>query len=59
VDLIHACAGTSAIRNEQPFQQRFRDVHTLSQHAFTGAARYESLGKLLLGRESDWPFYYL
>jgi hypothetical protein len=23
------------------------------------AARYESLGKLLLGRESDWPFYYL
>jgi alkylation response protein AidB-like acyl-CoA dehydrogenase len=59
VDLIHSCAGTTAIRNEHRFQQHFRDVHTLSQHAFTGAARYESLGKLLLGRETDWPFYYL
>ena len=37
----------------------FRDVHTLSQHGFTGPARYESLGKLMLGKESDWGLYYL
>jgi alkylation response protein AidB-like acyl-CoA dehydrogenase len=59
VDLVHACAGTSAIRDEHRFQQYFRDVHTLSQHAFTGPARYESLGKVMLGKESDWGFYYL
>jgi alkylation response protein AidB-like acyl-CoA dehydrogenase len=59
VDLIHACAGTSAIRDEQPFERHFRDVHTLQQHAFSSASRFESVGKILLGRESDWAFYYL
>ncbi len=59
VDLVHRSAGTSAIKEEQPFQRYFRDVHTVSQHAFASAARLESLGKLLLGRESDWAFYYL
>src|SRR3712207_3447001 len=54
VDLVHASAGTSAIREEQRFQQYFRDVHTLSQHAFSSPSRFESLGKLMLGRETDW-----
>jgi alkylation response protein AidB-like acyl-CoA dehydrogenase len=59
VDLVHSCAGTAGIRNEQRFQQYFRDVHTLSQHAFASPSRFESVGKLMLGRESDWPFYYV
>jgi alkylation response protein AidB-like acyl-CoA dehydrogenase len=59
VDLIHASVGTTGIRDEQRFQQYFRDIHTLSQHAFSSASRFESLGKLLLGRETDWVFYYL
>jgi alkylation response protein AidB-like acyl-CoA dehydrogenase len=59
VDLVHSCAGTSGIRNERRFQQYFRDVHTISQHAFVSHSRFESTGKLMLGRESDWPFYYL
>jgi alkylation response protein AidB-like acyl-CoA dehydrogenase len=59
VELMHSLAGITAIRNEQRFQQYFRDVHTISQHAFASTARYESIGKLLLGRPSDWPFYYL
>lgn len=59
VDLVHHSAGTSGIRNELRFQQYFRDVHTISQHAFVSPARFESVGKLLLGRESDWPFYAL
>jgi indole-3-acetate monooxygenase len=59
IDLVHACAGTAGIRDEQPFQRYFRDVHTLSQHAFASASRFESVGKLMLGRESDWPFYAL
>jgi alkylation response protein AidB-like acyl-CoA dehydrogenase len=59
VDLVHSCVGTSGIRNEQRFQQYFRDVHTISQHAFASPSRFESVGKLMLGRESDWPFYYM
>ena len=59
VDLVHSCAGTSGIRNTKRFQQYFRDVHTLSQHAFSSPSRFESAGKLMLGRESDWPFHYV
>jgi alkylation response protein AidB-like acyl-CoA dehydrogenase len=57
VDLVHAAAGTSAIRNEHKFQKYFRDVHTITQHAFASASRYESVGALLLGVESDWGFF--
>jgi len=57
VDLVHATAGASAIRNEQPFQKYFRDIHVITQHAFVGAPRFESAGQVLLGLESDWPFF--
>ena len=57
VDLVHISAGTTAIRNEHRFQQYFRDVHTVSQHAFASPySRFESVGKLLLGKETDWMF---
>ncbi len=59
VDLVHSVVGTSGIRAEQRFQQYFRDVHTISQHAFSTPSRFESVGKLLLGRETDWAFYTL
>ena len=57
VDLVHAAAGTSAIRNEYRFQQYFRDAHTMTQHAFSSASRYESVRALMLGKESDWGFF--
>jgi alkylation response protein AidB-like acyl-CoA dehydrogenase len=59
VDTLQGLAGTSGFREEQPFQRYFRDLHTLNQHAFASAARYASLGALILGRPSDWPFYNL
>lgn len=59
VDLVQSVVGTTGIRAEQRFQQYFRDVHTVSQHAFSSPSRFESVGKILLGRESDWAFYYL
>jgi len=59
VDLVHSCAGTTSIRQEHRFEQYFRDVHTVSQHAFSSWSRFESVGKLMLGRETDWAFYYL
>lgn len=57
VGLIHEAAGTSAVRNTYPFQQHFRDVHTMTQHAASSACRYESIGALMLGEASDWPFF--
>jgi alkylation response protein AidB-like acyl-CoA dehydrogenase len=59
VDIVYALAGTTAIRNEHRLQQYFRDAHTIGQHAFASPARFESLGKLLLGRQSDWALYYV
>jgi alkylation response protein AidB-like acyl-CoA dehydrogenase len=57
VELVHAAAGTSAIRNEYPFQRYFRDVHTITQNAAASASRYESVGARMLGVESDWGFF--
>jgi alkylation response protein AidB-like acyl-CoA dehydrogenase len=59
VDLVHAASGTSGIRNERRFQRHFRDVHTITQHGFISASRYESAGQLLLGLTTDWPFFSL
>jgi indole-3-acetate monooxygenase len=57
VELVHAAVGTSSIRNDARFQQYFRDIHTITQHAFVSASRYESVGALLLGVESNWGFF--
>jgi alkylation response protein AidB-like acyl-CoA dehydrogenase len=59
VDLLQAVAGTSGIRVEDGLERSFRDVHTMAQHALASAARYESVGQLLLGQVSDWTFFYL
>lgn len=57
VDLVHQAAGTSAIRLEQPFERYFRDANVMTQHAFGSASRFESVGKLMFGLETDWPFF--
>ncbi|MGH2583354.1 MAG: acyl-CoA dehydrogenase family protein [Dehalococcoidia bacterium] len=59
VDLVHTVAGTTAIREEHPFERYFRDVHTISQHTQASSARFESLGTMMLGRRSDWALYYV
>ena len=59
VDLLQACAGTSGIRVEDGLERHFRDMHTIAQHTLASAARYESVGQLLVGKQSDWTFFYL
>lgn len=59
VDLVHAAAGTTGIRDEHPFQRHFRDVHTITQHGYISASRYESVGQLLFGVPVEWPFFTL
>jgi alkylation response protein AidB-like acyl-CoA dehydrogenase len=57
VDLVHASAGATGIREEHRFERYFRDVHTISQHGFISTSRFESVGQLLLGVPVEWPFY--
>jgi alkylation response protein AidB-like acyl-CoA dehydrogenase len=57
VDLVHMAAGSSGIREEYRFERHFRDVHVITQHAYISVARYESVGKLLFGLDSDWGFF--
>ena len=59
VDLLYSSAGTTAFRDESPLQKRFRNLQTLRQNAIASWSRYESLGKMILGRPSDWPFHQL
>ena len=49
-----ATAGAPAIRNEYRFQEYFQNVPTMTQHAFTSASRYESVGALMLDVESGY-----
>ncbi len=57
VDLVYSVAGSSSFHQGHRFERCFRDVHTLTQHAFSSAVRLESVGQLLLGLDSDWPFF--
>lgn len=59
VDLLYQSGGTTSFRDESPLQQRFRDIQTLRQNAIASWSRFESLGKMMLGRPSDWPFHQL
>ena len=58
VDLIHSIASSAAIRNNKPFQRHFRDIHVITQHAFVCESRYEGVGQIRLGLDSNWDFLY-
>lgn len=58
VDHIHAAVGSSGVREEQHrFARHFRDVHTITQHALCSATRFESMGQVMLGLQTDWVFF--
>jgi alkylation response protein AidB-like acyl-CoA dehydrogenase len=59
VDLVHAAVGSSGMRESGfRFARHFRDVHTITQHALCSGARYESMGQVMPGLETDWPFFH-
>jgi alkylation response protein AidB-like acyl-CoA dehydrogenase len=59
VDLACRAAGTTAIRETSPLEKNFRDIQVITKHAYSSTARYESVGRLLFGQESDWGFFAL
>ena len=49
VEQLYELAGSTAIFEGNPFERRFRDAHTISQHAQGRISHLETVGKHLLG----------
>jgi indole-3-acetate monooxygenase len=53
VDTAYHAAGSTAIFEQNPFERRFRDVHTVSQQLQGRQEHFETVGQYLLGLEPD------
>jgi indole-3-acetate monooxygenase len=49
IDTIYHAAGATAIFQSNPFERRFRDVHTVLQQVQAHFANFELVGQVLLG----------
>jgi indole-3-acetate monooxygenase len=52
VDAVYHAAGATAIFVDNPFERRFRDVHTVIQQLQSQFANFEMVGQVLLGLPS-------
>ena len=53
VDMAYHAAGATAIFENNPFERRFRDVHTVIQQYQGRQAHFETAGQVLLGLEPE------
>ncbi len=53
VDILYQAAGATAIFDENPFERRFRDVHSVSQQLQGRQQHFETVGQHLLGLTAD------
>jgi alkylation response protein AidB-like acyl-CoA dehydrogenase len=53
VDMAYHAAGSTAIFEENPFERRFRDIHTVSQQVQGRQEHFETVGQYLLGLAPD------
>jgi alkylation response protein AidB-like acyl-CoA dehydrogenase len=53
VDMAYHAAGSTAIFEENPFERRFRDIHTVSQQVQGRQEHFETVGQYLLGLDPD------
>jgi alkylation response protein AidB-like acyl-CoA dehydrogenase len=49
VDAAYHAAGATAIFESNPFERRFRDMHTVSQQVQSHFAVFEAIGQVFLG----------
>jgi indole-3-acetate monooxygenase len=49
IDTLYHAAGATAIFEENPFERRFRDIHTVVQQYQGRQAHFETVGQILLG----------
>ena len=53
VDTAYHAAGSTAIFEENPFERRFRDIPTVSQHLQGRSEHFETVGQYLIGLALD------
>jgi hypothetical protein len=53
VDAMYTLAGGSSVYDTSDLQRRFRDVHVATQHIMVGPSTLETVGRLLLGVETN------
>jgi alkylation response protein AidB-like acyl-CoA dehydrogenase len=51
VDFVYHAAGATAIFEKNPYERRFRDLHTVTQQSQAHMTNFEALGQILLGLE--------
>lgn len=57
VDLLYRACATSAIQRSNRLDRVFRDIHTAAAHVMVGPLVYEAAGRVLLGRDADFPLF--
>jgi alkylation response protein AidB-like acyl-CoA dehydrogenase len=50
MNFVYNAAGSTAIYESNPFERRFRDLHTVTQQGQGQYANFESLGQIMMGR---------
>jgi len=53
VDVLYQAAGATAIFNENPFERRFRDIHTIAQQMQARQTHFETIGRIMMGLPPD------
>ena len=53
VDMLYQAAGATAIFNENPFERRFRDIHSVAQQLQGRQQHFETVGRYMMGLEAD------
>src|SRR6266436_438199 len=57
VDIVYHAAGTTAIFENNPFERRFRDIHTVVQQYQGRQAHFETVGQVLLGLQPEGAMF--
>ncbi|MCG6953496.1 MAG: acyl-CoA dehydrogenase family protein [Betaproteobacteria bacterium] len=55
-EFAYEAAGATAVFAANPFERRFRDLHTIAQQLQGRAAHFETVGQHLLGLDADTTF---
>jgi indole-3-acetate monooxygenase len=52
MNFVQHAAGATSIFESNPFERRFRDLHTLTQQGQAAFSNFEALGQTLMGQSS-------
>ena len=53
VNTLYHAAGSAAVFEENPFERRLRDMHTVAQQAQGRQLHYETVGQLMFGLPAE------